>query len=152
MPAALAHFQRRFHPVLCQVVLLLEQVLHGVLVVGVNGDPFTALRRGVDGVQADRNFAFQVLANGSLGQHQWYVGSFLAGPKVVVPPCFRVRPHGLHRKRAAVHEQPFVILDDLWVALIVIAMNLSPPSGNFASPRARIRHLPAPFSDVGVVR
>ena len=113
MPTALAHLQRRLHLVLCQVVLQLEQVLHGVLVVGVDGNPFTALGRGVDGIQADRDLAFQVLADGFLGQHQGYVCSFLAWPEVVVPPCFRVRPHGLHRVGAAVHEQPLVILDDL---------------------------------------
>ena len=52
VPTALAHLQRRFHSVLSQVVLQLQQVLHGVLVVGVDGDPFTALGRGVDGIQA----------------------------------------------------------------------------------------------------
>ena len=108
-----AHFQRRLDPVLHEVVLQLQQVLHGVLVVGVDGDPFTPLGRRVDGIQADSNFAFQVPANGFLRQHEWHVRSFLVWPEVVVPPGFRVRPHGLHRVGAAVHEQPLVILDDL---------------------------------------
>src|SRR5664280_1024777 len=33
----------RVEPVPCQVVLQFQQVLHGVLVVGVDSDPFTAL-------------------------------------------------------------------------------------------------------------
>src|SRR5271167_3748538 len=54
-----------------------------------------------------------MLADGSLCKHEGCVCPFLAWPEVVVPPCFRVRPHGLHRVGAAVHEQPLVILDDL---------------------------------------
>ena len=113
MPTALAHFQRRLNLVLCQVVLQLQQVLHGVPVVGIDGDPLTALGRGVNGIQAHGDFAVQVLADGFIRQQQGYVCSLFAWSEVVVPPCFRVRPQGLHRVCAAVHEQPLVILDDL---------------------------------------
>ena len=113
MPTASAHLQRRLHSVLCQVVLQLQQVLNGVLVVSVDGEPFTALGGRVDSVKAGRDFAFQVLADGFVRQHHGYVGSSLAWPELIVPPGFRVRPDGLHRVRAAVHEKPLVILDDL---------------------------------------
>ena len=129
MAASPAHLQRRFHLVLCKVVLQLQQVLHGVLVVGVDGNPLTALRRGVNGIQADSNLVFQVLADGVIGQHEGCVAPFLAWPEVIVPPRFRVRPHGLHRVRAAVHEQPLVILDDLSVRLDCHCNEPLPPSG-----------------------
>ena len=49
----------------------------------------------VNGIQADSNLAFQVLADGFIRQHEGYVCPILACPEVVVPPAFRVRPHGL---------------------------------------------------------
>ena len=152
MPPAFAHFQRRLDLVLCEVVLQLQQVLHGVLVVGVDDDPFTALCGWVDGIQSHRDFAFQVPANGFLGQHEWYLRSFLVWPEVVMPTCFRMRPHGLHRVRAAIHEQPLVILNDLPGCrdcrghLPVTSFWQIRESG------ARVRHFPTWFSDEGVVR
>jgi hypothetical protein len=54
MASAFAHFQRRLHLVLPEVVLELQEVFHCVLVIGIDGDPFTTLCGRVYGVQADR--------------------------------------------------------------------------------------------------
>src|SRR5690242_19388068 len=62
--AAFAHLQCSFYAILSQVVLKLQQVLDCILIICVNGDPFTSLRGGVNGVKSDRHFAFEVLANG----------------------------------------------------------------------------------------
>ena len=61
MASAFAHFQRGLHLVLTEVVLELQKVFHCVLVIGIDGDPFTTLCGRVYGVQADRNFADQQL-------------------------------------------------------------------------------------------
>ena len=50
MAPAFAHFQGRFHLVLPELVLQFQQVLHGVLVIRIDGDPFAPLRLWVDGV------------------------------------------------------------------------------------------------------
>ena len=84
MPTALAHFQCRFHSILDQVVLELQQVLHGVFVVGIDRNPFTTLGGRIDGIQPDGDFAFQMLAYGTVRQHERHIGSFLAWPEVIV--------------------------------------------------------------------
>jgi len=152
MTASPAHLQRRFHLVLCKVVLQLQQVFHRILVIGVDGNPFAALRRGVDGVKADRDFAFQVLTDGFIRQHHGYVCPFHAGLEVIVPPAFRVRSQRLNRVRAAVHEEPFGKSSTTSrFAVIVLAINshLLPAFSGF---RAFIRLLPTRYSNVGVGR
>src|SRR5207247_10217201 len=57
MTASSAHFESRLNPVLAQPVLELQQVLHCVLVVGIDSHPFAALILGVDRVQANRDFS-----------------------------------------------------------------------------------------------
>ena len=56
-----------------------------------------------------------------------YVCPFLAWPEVVVPSCFWVRPHGLHRVCTAIQKQRLVVLDDLWARLQSHGHKQSPP-------------------------
>src|SRR5258708_2983622 len=50
MPTTFAHLECWRHLVLGKVELKLEEVLHRVLIVGVNGDPLASLRGGIYGV------------------------------------------------------------------------------------------------------
>jgi hypothetical protein len=60
MPAPLAHLQGRLDLVFAQVVLELHEVLHGALVISVDGDPLAPLRGRVDGVETDGDFTLDV--------------------------------------------------------------------------------------------
>src|SRR5215471_12969003 len=50
-----AHFQRRLHLVLPEVVLEPQEVFHRVLVIGVVGDPFATLGGGIYRIQTKRD-------------------------------------------------------------------------------------------------
>src|SRR6266700_2830273 len=50
MAAPLAHFEGRLDAILSELILELDQVMHRVGVVRINGNPLTALIDGVDGV------------------------------------------------------------------------------------------------------
>ena len=99
----------------------------------------TGLR--VDGIQPDRNLAFQVLADASLRQHRWSICPFLHWPEIVVPSGFRVRPNGLHRVGATIHKQFLVIPDDLRSRLQSHGHDWLPP---FRRTKCRILFLISP--------
>src|SRR6516162_6607956 len=63
MPAAAGHLQGRGNAIEFQLALELAKVEEGIVIIGVNGDPFTALRLWVDGVKADGNPSGQVFAD-----------------------------------------------------------------------------------------
>ena len=104
---------RGLNAILPEVVLELEQVFHGVLVVGVDGNPFTTLRGRIDSIQTDRDLAFQMLAYGTVRQHERHISSFLAWPEVVVPSGLGMRTERLHGVGATIHKQFLVTADDL---------------------------------------
>ena len=60
MPSPLAHLQRRLDLVLAEVVVELHEVLHGALVVSVDGDPLAPLGSWVDGIEADGDFTLDM--------------------------------------------------------------------------------------------
>jgi hypothetical protein len=51
MPAAAGHLQGRGNAIEFQLALELAKVEEGVVIISVNGDPFTTLRLRVDGVE-----------------------------------------------------------------------------------------------------
>jgi hypothetical protein len=63
MPAAAGHLQGRGNAIEFQLALELAKVEEGVVIISVNGDPFTTLRLWVDGVEADCDPAGQVFAD-----------------------------------------------------------------------------------------
>ena len=106
MPASLAHFQRRVHPVPREVILQLHQVLHRVLVVRVDGDPFAPLAGRVDSVQADRDLAFQVIPDRFLRQMKRRTGTAFLRAVVIMTAALRMGPGGLDGVSPAIYEQP----------------------------------------------
>src|SRR5436190_6800790 len=55
MAASSAHLECRLNSVLTQPILQLQQVFHGMFVIGIDGDPLAALVVGINRVQADRD-------------------------------------------------------------------------------------------------
>src|SRR5690349_21088923 len=75
MAPASAHFERRMHLVPLEEVLQFEKVLHRSRIVGVDGNPLRSLCGRVNRIQADREFTFEMPANGSRRQNQFLPGS-----------------------------------------------------------------------------
>jgi hypothetical protein len=48
MATSSAHFESRLKPILAQSVFELQQVFHGIFVIGINGQPFAALILGIN--------------------------------------------------------------------------------------------------------
>jgi hypothetical protein len=63
MPAAVGFLERRFDAVLLELVLQLQQIHQSVLIIGVDRHPFGPLRVRIDRINAEREFARQVLLN-----------------------------------------------------------------------------------------
>ena len=63
VPATTGHLQSSRDPVQFQLALQFSKVKERVVIVSINGDPLTALRLRVDGVQADGDPAGQVFAD-----------------------------------------------------------------------------------------
>ena len=63
MSAPMAFLKSRFHPILPEVEAELEKIRERILIVCVDGHPVRALGGGVDGVEADGDFAFEVTAD-----------------------------------------------------------------------------------------
>ena len=78
-------------------------------VIRVDGHPLRALGGGVDGVEPDGDFAFEVATNCVQRQAQPLAGFLVLGPVVVMPGAFRVRPVGLEGVGPAVDEEAEVI-------------------------------------------
>ena len=104
MTAPLAHLQRRLDSVPSQPVLQLQQVLQRILVVGIDRQPFTALRVGVDCIQPNRDLSLQVAPDRVFRQFQWRTGPLVVGTEIVMTSGFGMSPGGLQRVCPAVHK------------------------------------------------
>src|ERR1700688_2503410 len=66
--APLAHLKGRFHAVLRELVLKLNEVIHSACVIGIDRDPLAALIQRVNGVQPYCYPRFQVVSDSFLAQ------------------------------------------------------------------------------------
>jgi hypothetical protein len=64
------HLECGLHAILGQLVRKLDQVIHGVRVVGVDRDPLAPLVGRVDGVETDRYPSLQVVGDGLFREQQ----------------------------------------------------------------------------------
>jgi hypothetical protein len=64
MSAPMTLLKSRLHPILPEVKAELQEIREGIFIVCVDGDPLRALGGGVDRVEADGDFAFEVAADG----------------------------------------------------------------------------------------
>src|SRR6266700_814568 len=96
-----------------QMVLKLNQVFHGVLVVGVYDHPFASLAARVNCIETDGDRSFEVPSNDVLPEHQGFLRPAVRRTEVVMPPRTWIRFHGLDRIGPPVNKQPEVGLDDL---------------------------------------
>ena len=103
--APTGHFQRCGDAIQFQFTLQLAEIEERIVVVGVDGDPLTALRLRVDGVQADGEPAGQVFADGRRVELQRLAAILILRLIVVMPPRFRVRVGRLSGVGLAVNEQ-----------------------------------------------
>ena len=113
MAASSAHFKCGLNPVLAQPVLELQQVVHRILVVGIDGHPLARLVVGIDRVQANRDLSLQVATDNVFVQFQRRAGPLVVRPEVIITPRFWMRPGRLQSVRPTVHKQPPVVLDGL---------------------------------------
>jgi hypothetical protein len=109
MSAPVTLLKSRLHPILPEVEAELEEIHERILIVRVDGHPLRALGGGVDGVEADGDFAFEVAADCVQGQAEPLAGFLVGGPVVVMPGTFWVRPVGLEGVSPAVDEEAEVI-------------------------------------------
>ncbi len=109
MPAPMAILKSRLHPILPEVEAELEEIRKRILIVRVDGHPLRALGGGVDRVEADSDFAFEVAADCVRCQAEPLAGFVVLGTVVVMPGAFRVRPVGLEGVGPAVDEEAKVI-------------------------------------------
>src|SRR5215470_17550778 len=91
--------------VLGQLVLKLDEIIHGARIVGVDSDPLAPLVQRVNGVETDRYLSLQVVGDGFLRQQQRSSGLALLGTVVIMTATLRMRPHGLEGISAANDEQ-----------------------------------------------
>src|SRR6266446_1468790 len=117
MPTALAHLQGGLHLVLVEEVLQLEQVFHRSGIIGINRDPLRPLCWGVNRVQPDGEFAFQVTADCGCGQTQLIAFPLCLRSKIVMAPALRTGSEGLKRIGSAVYEKTTVVPYDLGTRL-----------------------------------
>src|SRR6266850_5837075 len=117
MPTPLAHLQGGLHLVLLEGVLQFEQVFHRPGIIGINRDPLRALCRGVNRVQADGEFAFQVTADRTCGQAQLIAFSLCLRSKVIMAPALWTGSEGLKRIGSAVYEKTTVVPHDMGARL-----------------------------------
>jgi hypothetical protein len=90
MPAPMAFLKCRLHPILPEAEAELEETRECILVVCVDGHPLRALGGGVDGVEADGDFALKVAADCVQRQVKPLAGFLVLGTLVVIPAAFRV--------------------------------------------------------------
>src|SRR5690348_3081445 len=105
MPTTARLLQRGFDSILAQFPLQLQQILHGILVVGVDGYPLTSLRLRIDCIQSDRDEAIEVCRHSV--QSELRIGP---GAVVIEPASDSVWLMGLNRMRQAVYEELNVLL------------------------------------------
>jgi hypothetical protein len=99
----------RLHPILPEVEAELEEIQEGILTVRVDGHPLRALGGGVDGVEADSDFASEVAADCVQRQAEPLAGLLILGTVVVMPGTFWVRPVGLERVSTPLDEEVEVV-------------------------------------------
>jgi hypothetical protein len=109
MSAPMTFLKSRLHPILLEVEAELEEVRERILIVRVDGHPLRALGGGVDRVEADSDFAFEVATDCVRCQAEPLAGFLVLGPIVVMPAALRVRPAGLKGVGPPVHEEAEVI-------------------------------------------
>jgi len=97
----MAFLKSRLHPVLLEVEAELEEVRERIFIVRVDSHPLRALGGGVDGVETDGDFTFEVAADCVQRQAETLAGFLVLGPVVVMPATFRVRSAGLEGCRLA---------------------------------------------------
>ena len=95
----------RLHPILLEVEAELEEVRERILIVRVDGHPLRTLGGGIDRVEADSDFAFEVAADCVRCQAEPLAGFLVGGTIVVMPATSRVRPAGLEGVGRPVHKE-----------------------------------------------
>ena len=109
MSAPVTLLKSRLHPILPEVEAELEEIHERILIVRVDGHPLRALGGGVDGVEADGDFAFEVAADCVQRQAEPLAGFPVLGPVVVMPGTFQVGSVGLESVGTPVDEETEVI-------------------------------------------
>src|SRR4029077_6646638 len=117
MATPLAHLQGGLHTVLLEGVLQLEQVFHRPAIIGINRDPLRALCRGVNRVQPDGEFAFQVTPDCGRGEAQLLAFPLCLRSKVIMAPALWTGSEGLKRIGSAVYEKTTVVHQDMGARL-----------------------------------
>src|SRR5207302_4166960 len=84
-------------------------VFHRALVIGIDSDPLASLRRRIDGIEPDRDFALNVASESVRRQTEALAGFLVGGPVVVIPAAFRVRALGLEGVGPPVDEEAEVV-------------------------------------------
>ena len=107
--ATVTFLKSRLHPILPEVEAELQEIRERIFIVCVNGHPLRGLGGGVDGVETDGDFAFEVAADCVQRQAEPLAGFLVLGPIVVMPCTFRVRPVGLQGVSTAVHKEAEVV-------------------------------------------
>jgi hypothetical protein len=113
MPATSALLKRGIHAVLLEAGAKLDEIIERILVISVDGDPLAALRGGVDGVEADRDFAFEVAADGIWRQAESLARCLVGRPIIIMMASFAMRPVGLEGVRPAIHKEAEIISYDI---------------------------------------
>jgi len=109
MPAPTAILKGRLHPILLEIEAEHMEIRERILIVRVDGHPLRALSFGVNGVQPDGDFAFEVATNGVKRQAQTLASLVVGGPVVVMLAVFSVRLIRLEGVSPAVDEEAEVI-------------------------------------------
>src|SRR5258708_23241645 len=117
MPTPLAHLQGGLYLVLVEEVLELEKVFHRPGIIGINRDPLRALCRGINRVQADGEFAFQVTPDCGRGEAQLLAFPLCLRPKVIMAPALWTGSQGLKGISSAVYEKTTVVPHDMGARL-----------------------------------
>ena len=85
MSAPMTLLKSRLHPILPEVEAELEEIRERILIVRVDGHPLRALGGGVNRVEADSDFAFEVAADCVGCQAEPLAGFLVLGPVIVMP-------------------------------------------------------------------
>jgi len=105
VPATSRHLQSCRDAVQLQLALQFAQVEERVVIVGIDGDPFTALRLRVDGIEADGGPAGQVFVGCCRVEFQRLAAILILRLVMVVSSRVWVRVGGLAGVSLAVDEQ-----------------------------------------------